>query len=62
VTFEFTYDDEAEEITIIYDNSTILKASSEDGDASFRHFSKIDDEDVEHILKNLCKQVLKLYA
>jgi hypothetical protein len=55
MTFEFNYDPESEEISIIYDNYAPLKAYVDNGKLRFFHFEKIEDEDIENLLKNLCK-------
>jgi hypothetical protein len=60
MTFEFEYDAGVEEITIIYDSSTVLKVSFDEGRAVFKNFSKIQDEEIEALLKKFCKDVYAL--
>jgi len=62
MTFEFTYDTETEEIHIIYDNSVALKASQENGYCTFYNFEKIDDEEIENVLKKLCVQAYSIFT
>ena len=57
MTFEFEYDEETEQITITYDSSLVLKASFNEGKPVFKNFSKIDDEEIENLLKKLCKDI-----
>ena len=60
MTFEFEYDPEVEQITIIYDSSTVLKVSFDDGKPVYKNFSKIQDEEIEALLKKFCKDVYTL--
>jgi hypothetical protein len=62
MTFEFTYDTESEEIHIVYDNFVVLKASQENNKYAFHNFEKIEDEEVETVLKNLCKQTFSIFT
>jgi hypothetical protein len=55
MTFEFNYDPESEEISIIYDNYASLKAYVDNGKIRYFNFAAIEDEDIENLLKNLCK-------
>jgi hypothetical protein len=55
MTFEFNYNTDTEEITIVYDGSYVLKASFDGDRVSFKHFEKIKDDEVETLLKNLCR-------
>jgi hypothetical protein len=55
MTFEFNYDPESEEISIIYDNYAPLKVYQDNGKLRYLNFEKIEDEDIENLLKNLCK-------
>lgn len=57
MTFEFEYDVESEQITIIYDSSCTLKVSFGDGKPIFKNFDKIDDEEIENLLKKFCRDV-----
>ena len=62
MNFDFTYDTEAEEIHIIYDNYLVLKATAENNGVVFQNFDKIDDEGIEAVLKNLCRQTFNLFT
>jgi hypothetical protein len=62
MTFDFTYDTETEEIHIIYDNYLVLKAAIENSGVVFQNFDRIDDEGIEAILKNLCRQTFNLFT
>jgi hypothetical protein len=53
--FEFDYDIEIDQITIVYDGAFTLTASYDGSQVSFKNFDRLDDEDLENILKNLCK-------
>lgn len=60
MTFEFNYDAESEEISIIYDNYAPLKSYIDNGKIHFLGFEKIEDEDIENLLKNLCKHTFNV--
>jgi hypothetical protein len=62
MTFEFNYDTETEEIHIIYENYVALKATQEDGYCAFYNFEKIEDAEVEAILKKLCVQAFNIFT
>jgi hypothetical protein len=53
--FEFDYDIEIDQITIVYDGAFTLTASYDGSQVSFKNFDRLDDEDLENILKNLCR-------
>jgi hypothetical protein len=55
MTFEFEYDTETDQITIVYDGSCVLKVDFDDSRPVFRNFEKVGDEEIENILKNLCR-------
>jgi hypothetical protein len=55
MNFDFNYDPESEEIGITFDNSVTLRAYQQNGKIIFVNFDRIDDADVEDLLKNLCK-------
>jgi hypothetical protein len=55
MTFEFEYDTETDQITIVYDGSCILKVDFDDERPVFRNFDKIGDEEIENVLKSLCR-------
>jgi predicted phosphoribosyltransferase len=60
MTFEFEYDNEAEQMTIIYDSSIVLKVFFDEGKPVYKNFNKIQDEEVENLLKKFCKDVYAL--
>lgn len=62
MTFEFEYDDETEQITIIYDSATVLKVLFDDGKPVYKNFSKLQDEEVENLLKKFCKDIFALMS
>jgi len=55
MTFEFDYNLDTDEISIVYEGSFVLKAEFDGERPVFRNFEKIKDEDVENMLKNLCR-------
>lgn len=57
MTFEFEYNSEIEQITIIYDSATVLKVSFDEGRPVYKNFSKIEDEEIENLLKKFCKDI-----
>ena len=60
MNFEFNYDPESEEICIIYDNYATLRAYQDNGRMKYQNFHHVDDEDIEDLLKNLCKQTFDM--
>lgn len=58
MTFEFDYNTDTEQITIVYDGSSVLKASYDADKFVFSNFDKIGDDEMEVLLKNFCKAVL----
>jgi hypothetical protein len=62
MTFEFTYDTEAEEIHIVYDNSIVLKASMENDKYAFQGFERVNDDQIESVLKTLCRQTFQIFT
>jgi hypothetical protein len=62
MTFEFDYDQDTDQITIIYDGSCVLKAEFDGERPIFRNFDKVGDEELEQILKNLCKAAFNVLA
>ena len=60
MTFEFDYNANTEQITIFYDGSVVVKAEFDGECVSFKGFDKIDDEAVESMLKNLCKEAFNI--
>jgi hypothetical protein len=57
MNFEFEYDTDTEQITIIYDGSTVLKVTFDDSKPVFKNFNKISDDAVEDLLKKFCKDL-----
>jgi hypothetical protein len=62
MTFEFNYDPESEEVHITVDNSITCRAFQQNGKIVFVNFSNIDDEDMEGLLKNLCKETFHMFT
>ena len=58
--FEFDYDIETDQITIVYDGAFTLTADFDGDTVLFKHFEKIDDEQLENILKNLCREAFSV--
>lgn len=60
MNFETSVDFEAEEVTIVYDDSIVLKITKlEDNEYKYLNFHKIDDEDgLGDIFKALAKSLL----
>ena len=55
MTFEFDYNTDTDEITIVYDGTCVLKSSYDGEKIKFKNFEKLKDEEVELLLKNLCR-------
>jgi len=55
MTFEFDYNTDTDQITIVYDGVCVLTSDFDGEKTTFRNFEKIGDEEVEHMLKNLCR-------
>jgi hypothetical protein len=62
MTFEFDYDAETDQITIVYDGQFVLKADFDGERPIFKNFDKLEDDDVELMLKNLCRAAYNLLA
>ena len=62
MTFEFDYDQDTDQITIIYDGSFVLKADFDGERPIFKNFDKVKDEEIELILKNLCRAAFNVLA
>lgn len=62
MTFEFDYNTDTEEITIVYDGVFVLKASFDGDKVSFKNFDKLQDDETELLLKNLCRSAFNLLA
>ncbi len=61
MNFETTVDREAEEVTIVYEDSIVLKVTRLDDDKySYSNFHKLDEEGLEDIFKALAKSLLSL--
>lgn len=61
MTFEFSYDPSSEEIFITYDNQVALSAFFDGEEIVYSGFEKIRDDDVERILKSLCRQIIHTF-
>jgi hypothetical protein len=53
--FEFDYDTDTDQITIVYDGVFVLKVDFDGERPIYRNFDKLQDEEIEAVLKNLCK-------
>ena len=62
MTFEFDYNTETDQITIVYDGVYTLSADFDGERVIFRNFSKIQDEDIENMLKSLCRSAFNLLS
>lgn len=58
--FEFDYDTDTDQITIIYDGVCVLKADFDGDRITFKNFERLQDEDVESMLKTLCKSAYNI--
>lgn len=56
MTFEFDYNTDTDEITIVYDGTCVLKSYYDGEKVTFKNFEKLKDEEIEVLLKNLCRQ------
>jgi len=62
MTFEFDYDPDTDQITIVYDGSCVLKVDFDGERPIFRNFDKVQDEEIENMLRNLCKAAYNVLA
>ena len=62
MTFEFDYNTDTDQITIVYDGTCVVTANYDGSRISFKHFDKIDDEDIEKLLKDLCRAAYGVLA
>jgi hypothetical protein len=62
MTFEFDYNTDTDEITIVYDGSCVLKSMFDGERVVFKNFDKLKDEDVEAMLKRLCREAHEVLA
>jgi hypothetical protein len=60
--FEFDYDDETDQITIVYDGVFVLKADFDGDRPVFKNFDRLQDEEIEAMLKNLCRTAYEVLA
>ena len=60
MTFEFDYNTDTEEITIVYDGTYVLKASFDGDRIVFKNFEKIGDDDIEQLLKSFCRSAVNV--
>jgi hypothetical protein len=58
--FEFDYNTDAEQITIVYEGSCVLIASFDGEKLVFKNFDRVNDDDIENMLKNLCKAAFEV--
>ena len=62
MTFEFDYNTDTDEISIIYEGSFVLKAEFDGERVSFKNFDKVKDDEIEAMLKNLCKAAFNILS
>jgi hypothetical protein len=62
MTFEFDYNTDTDQITIVYDGSCVLKVDFDGERPTFHNFDRVDDEEMEHLLKNLCRAAYEVLA
>jgi len=62
MTFEFDYNLDTDEISIVYEGSFVLKAEFDGERPTFRNFEKVKDEEIEAMLKNLCRAAFNVLA
>jgi len=62
MTFEFDYDTATDQITIVYDSAFVLTVEFDGEKPKFKNFDKIDDEDIENMLRNLCRNAYSVLA
>jgi hypothetical protein len=62
MTFEFDYNTDIDQITIIYDGAFVLTVDFDGEKPSFKNFDKIGDEDIENMLRNLCRAAYNALA
>jgi predicted phosphoribosyltransferase len=62
MTFEFDYNTDTDQITIVYDGACVLSSDFDGEKATFRNFEKIGDDEVESMLKNLCRAAYNVLA
>ena len=60
--FEFDYDLDTDQITIVYDNVCVLKVDFDDERPVFRNFDKLPDDETEQLLKKFCRDVHAMLA
>lgn len=54
MTFEFEYNQDTDQITIVYDGACVLRVDFDGDEAKFNNFEKLPDDDTENLLKNFC--------
>jgi hypothetical protein len=62
MTFEFDYDTATDRITIVYDGAFVLTADFDGERPSFKNFDKVNDEEVENMLRSLCRNAYNVLA
>lgn len=63
MNIDFSIDDAAGEVVIIYDNHVVLKVvqtGDDYQDFSFSNFHKIDDENLSQLIKSFARNILLL--
>jgi hypothetical protein len=62
MTFEFDYNTDTDEITIVYDGSCVLKSTFDGERVAYKNFERLKDEEVEGMLKRLCREAFDVLA
>jgi uncharacterized lipoprotein YehR (DUF1307 family) len=62
MTFEFDYNTDTDEITIVYDGACVLKSTFDGEKVTFKNFEKLKDEEIEGMLKRLCREAFDVLA
>jgi hypothetical protein len=62
MTFEFDYDTDTDQITIVYDGTCVLTVDFDGEKPAFKNFDKIGDDEIETMLRNLCKAAYNVLA
>lgn len=62
MTFEFDYNMDIDQITIVYDGAYVLTADYDGEVVHYHNFDRVEDETLAKILKTLCKETFKALA
>jgi len=62
MTFEFDYNTDTDEITIVYDGACVLKSMFDGERVVFKNFEKLKDDEIEGMLKRLCREAFDVLA